>query len=332
MSRPDTFQRLNEEFYASTPSTYFRDRLKFLAIRAVRPDVVEAAIGEGVQWGPLRLVHDDADPAPDAAALEEAAQTRFIVIESQVLLHHVSESLLRMYIGHAGRPACPWLEMASLKDPGEFPKLVGDLAQPTWPQEWLDSVGDVFLGGVPADPPDEWLQARTNAVRLLRYLAARFNADSQLYNAAKHGMTSIGGTGSVHVIPDGGGEAVTAANGVNIVFLEREGRRKTGYTWFHKSQWLSPEKSVWLTQLALIQMDALWTMARWHYLDQPPPDRLQVLGGEALEALKTFNLGGPLQSFRREVATETAVPRPQTSEGFKSASRRHARAQDEGSG
>lgn len=232
MSEPDNFQRLNEEFYASTPSTYFRDRLKLLALRAAKPDAVEEAIGDGIAWGQLRIEHEDADAAPDAAVLEEAAHTRFVVTESQVLLHHAAEALLRMFLAHEGRPDCPWLEMASLLDFSRFRDEVGELAKSSWPADRETAVEWVFLGGVALDPPPVWIEHRAAAIRLVRLLAQRVNSDKNLYNAAKHGLTAIGGTGSVVFIPEEPGQpspltaagfdgealerAVLGADGVNV--------------------------------------------------------------------------------------------------------------------
>jgi len=90
-----------------------------------------------------------------------------------------------------------------------------------------------------------------------------------------------------------------------IAFLEREGRRKTGYTWYHKTQWVNPEKAAWLTHLTIIQMDALWTIARCHYLGGPPPDAVELVSNQALDAFRNFTRGGGVQSFRFTVARET---------------------------
>lgn len=86
--------------------------------------------------------------------------------------------------------------------------------------------------------------------------------------------------------------------------MEREGTRKTGWTWFQATQWLSPEQAAFLTHLAIIQMDALWTVAKHRYLGEPRPERLQLVSGEALDAVRSFTRSGPLRSFRRTVATE----------------------------
>lgn len=303
------FQRLNEEFYASEPSTYFRDRLRLLVVRAARPDVITSAIREGISWGALRLGIDEDDTFNDSSM--HAADIRFVVTESQVLLHHAAEALLRMFLAHAGRPACPWLEMSALLDFREFREQLGELAEESWPTDRLEAAGDVFCGGVPTGvPPAEWLEARETAVRLVRHLARHLDTDKNLYNSAKHGLTALGGEGSLSLTTEDptqstvempSDEIVTLANGVNVVYLEREGKVKTGATWFQKTQWASPEKAAWLTHLAILQMEQLWTVARWHYLGGPRPDRLRIINAAALDVLKDFGGG---TSFRRSVATE----------------------------
>lgn len=311
------FDRLNREFYATKPSTYFRDRLTLLAFRAVKSDELAGVLGDGLAWGSLRIVPDNAEATEEEQSKLVAEQERFVVTESQILVHHAAEALLRMFLAHEGNPECPWLRMSALMNVAEFRKEAKELAKSAWPREREAAAGWVFLGGVPSDPSAEWIEHRDASVRLLRILAQRVNGDKNLYNSAKHGLTALGGVGSLHFIPAEPGaptpdftaglitrEALLGVEGVNVTYLEREGSQKTGFTWFHKTQWINPEKAAWLTHLAVIQMEALWAVAKWHYLDEPPQG-VQVVASEALDALKDFPRGGAVQSFRRSVATET---------------------------
>jgi hypothetical protein len=105
------FDRQNELFYSQQPTSYFRDRLTLLGLRAARSDELADVIGDGFVWGKLHIGGgDDEDLSEDE---EETRLTRFVITESQVLLHHTSETLIRMFLAHAGRPQCPWLEMAA---------------------------------------------------------------------------------------------------------------------------------------------------------------------------------------------------------------------------
>ena len=63
---------------------------------------------------------------------------------------------------------------------------------------------------------------------------------------------------SAQIINERGG---VAADGINAVYLEREGKAKTGYTWHHVTHWFSPEEAALLTHVSLVLMDALWAVA-----------------------------------------------------------------------
>ncbi len=333
MQEDQRFHELNEEFYSGhTPSTYFRDRLTLLALRAAKPEALTDAAGDGILWGQLWFAGDDEANADMPEGYEDAARTRFIATESQVLFHHTVEALLRMLLAHEGSPECPWLRIAAQKDPGAFRVAVAELAESSWPQERTARVAEVLMGGVPKEPTPEWIEHRDNAIRLIRMLAARLNDQSTLYNAAKHGLTMIGGTASIHFVPAAQSpdepefdpaapsakvineRGVVGANGINAVYLEREGKAKTGYTWHHVTRWFSPEEAAPLTHVSLILMDALWTVAKVRYLDHAPPAQVQWINGEVFEALRKIERGGPIQTWRRQVATET-VRRPRANEG-----------------
>lgn len=333
MQAERSFHPLNEEFYSgNTPSTYFRDRLTLLALRAAKPDALAVAAEDGILWGQLWIASDDELDADMPEGYEDAAHTRFVATESQVLFHHTVEALLRMLLAHEGWPECPWLRIAAQKDHGAFREAVTELAQSSWPEERTARVAEVFMGGVPEKPTPEWIEHRDNAIRLIRILAARLNDQSPLYNAAKHGLTMIGGTASIHFVPAShdpderefdpaapsaqiiNDRGVVGANGINAVYLEREGKAKTGYTWYHVTRWFTPEEAALLTHVALILMDALWSVAKVRYLDHTPPERMRWINGDVFDALGRIKRGGPIQMWRRQVATEM-INRPPAEEG-----------------
>lgn len=324
------FHALNEEFYSgNAPSTYFRDRLTMLALRAAKPDALAEAAGDGILWGQLWIAKDDAANAEMPEAYEEAAHTRFVAIESQVLFHHTVEALLRMLLAHEGWPECPWVRIAGQKDPSVFRDAVAKLANSPWPEERNTHVAEVFMGGVPSEPTQEWIEHRDDAIRLIRILASRLNDQSTLYNAAKHGLTMIGSVTSLHFVPNSqhpgeldfdpaapsaqviNDRGVLGASGISAVYLEREGKAKTDYTWYHVTRWFSPEEAALLTHSALLLMDALWAVAKTRYLDHPPPKQIRWINGDLFEALDNIKRGGgPIHTWRRQVATEK-VRRPQ---------------------
>ena len=44
-----------------------------------------------------------------------------------MLLHHVAETLLRLYIAHESDPECPWIAIASERNFGRFKGKVSEL-------------------------------------------------------------------------------------------------------------------------------------------------------------------------------------------------------------
>jgi hypothetical protein len=296
------FDRQNQLFYSQEPTSYFRDRLTLLGLRAARSDALAEVVGDGFVWGQLKIGGGESQEL--SSEEEEARLTRFVITESQVLLHHVSETLIRMFLAHAGRPQCPWLEMAALMDFKTFRAQVAELSAPLWPQGLRDDVADVFLGGTSTtEPTPGWDDAVDACVRLLRMLARHLNADSNLYNAAKHGMTLVPGEGYMGVF-DEDGSAVTGSDGTQVVYLERDRVNRGEFKWFQTTRWLNPQQAVWVTTMAISQIEALWTVARWHYLDEPY-EGLNLVTAEALDsAVHGFPKPGAITQFRQVIGVE----------------------------
>lgn len=319
---PDAeFRELNEEFYQARPGRYFSERLQLLALRAAKSAELAEVMGSDVTWGPLRL---NAEASTSEGTADDHDPQSFVVTESHILLHHAAETLLRLFLAHEENQACPWLETSGLLNFNRFRKKVDALAKSTWTEERVAAVAWVFLGGQPTNPSAEWEEHRDAAVRLLRTLARTVRDGKNLYNSAKHGLTALGSHGALHVLPefpDGLPDLSTAAveesavlgvDGVNVSYLEREGDPEAGYSWFHKTEWVSPERAAWLTHLAIIQMDALWTVARWHYLGERPPAQLSLVSTQALDALKGFSYGGDIRSWRVRIATQPGSEQPKS--------------------
>ncbi len=75
-------------------------------LRASRAADLDALLVEGVQFDGLRA-HIDVSAA---IKYDEQAHQAFISAEAEVLLHHASEALLRLYFAHADNAPCSWLE------------------------------------------------------------------------------------------------------------------------------------------------------------------------------------------------------------------------------
>lgn len=291
---------MNRSFYGAEPTAYFRDRLTMLGLRAAKGSELAELVAGGVEWGQLRISR----VGPELSDEEGQARTdRFVITESQLLLHHVSESLIRMFLAHSGGPECPWMELSALRLPGVFPAKVKALAANVWPREIEEDVAIVFMRGIPQDPDDEWNESRDAGVRLVRLLARRLLEDGDLYNSAKHGMTVIPGHGSFNLLTEEG-EPVMGSNGTQIMYLVREKVSKTEVDWHEKTQWLNPEEAAWLTEMAICQLEALWEVARWRYLDEPL-DGMRLVSNEAIDtAITKFPKPGPVLNFKRRLFRE----------------------------
>jgi hypothetical protein len=274
----DMDARLNRSFYDQDPTTYFRNRSSLLALRAVKGEELAGLLG--FQWGNLYVGAEAVDRTPEE---EEDLTTRFVVAESQVLLHHAAEAAVRLFLAHAANPACPWLEMAALLNFTEFRNHLDQLAAPVVPDSLRDGAAWVFLGRSPGNVDDQALEALEPSIRLIRALARRLHEDKTLYNAAKHGMTMVPGVGSFSIKTEDG-QPVIAEDGTQVMYLERQTASPTEWSWHQTTRWVSPQAALMLTELALVLMDGIWSGARSRYL-QEPHKGLKLVTAEGVDAV-----------------------------------------------
>lgn len=107
---------LNRAFYATQPFNYLAQRVvgllamkeSGLEVLGLLPEEFEIA---GCAFSRRNLAEDAKD-----------AQWRFVTADSEVVLHHASETLLRLYLAHVSQPPAPWLVLARARDPRQFRK------------------------------------------------------------------------------------------------------------------------------------------------------------------------------------------------------------------
>ncbi len=75
----------------------------------------------------------------------QLARERYVRTECILVLHHVCETLLRLYFAHTEQPDCPWLGMAASVSFAEFKKKVSAGRDNGFDH---DAVALVFLGGI----------------------------------------------------------------------------------------------------------------------------------------------------------------------------------------
>jgi hypothetical protein len=268
----DVNARLNGSFYDQDPTAYFRNRASLLALRAVKGE--ELADLLGFAWGNLVIGVEGVERTPEE---EDDITTRFVVAESQVLLHHASEAAIRMFLAHAANPECPWLEMAALLNFNEFRDSLDELAAKVAPDWVRDGAGWALLGRAPGDVDDGARAALDPSIRLLQALARRLHEDKNLYNAAKHGMALLPGVGSFSIQTEDG-DPVLGTDGTQVMYLERETASPTEWHWRQTTRWVSPQAALALTHMALALMDGMWTVAKARYLGEPLVVRLVPAG------------------------------------------------------
>lgn len=177
---------INAEFYRSDPAAHFGQRLSRLLNEPGTEDVDMELIGEVAKrlGRPVEHIRNQGQESP-----------WFLAVELELLLHHLAETLLRLYFGHLDQPPCPWLAISSLRTPGQFKKLVETVKNQT-DEELTPSVERIFfnnwIGLVPEDEGSLGGDIQGQSVRIatafLREAAKRHLADAGFYNAAKHGF------------------------------------------------------------------------------------------------------------------------------------------------
>lgn len=257
---PVDWDRLNEEFYSGDPAGYFRIRLNLLLLAAGAPDEVARLLEAGVHYDGMVTME-----------LGRSSQERddllvaYLVTESQALLHHVSEALLRLFLAHARPRPNPWLSVSSMRDFAKFKEKVASVAAYTWPEDLTAALPRVFMGDMPSDSTESREEGVAAITRLIRHLAGGLLQDSNLYNSVKHGMAVIASEDVYVTLATGAGEPIIGSHGPSVGFLESE---VTGdeRTWKITRRWVSIRRALWVSQLALMEIDALWAIARVRYL------------------------------------------------------------------
>ena len=257
----ESWSALNDEFYAGDPAGYFRLRLNMLLLAAGAPDAVNELLEAGVRYEGLVT-------ARLGRSSEERGdlQTAYLITESQALLHHVSEALVRLFLAHVGHPACPWLEVASLRSFSKFKKQAEVLTGFSWPEELEQAVPSLFLGAQGSHESNDQADAVEAITRLIRHLAKGLLDDSNLYNAVKHGVAVIASAEAHFSVATDEGQPILGSHGTSVGFLESKDADRQR-TWSVTRRWVSIRRALWMSQLALIELDALWAVARARYTD-----------------------------------------------------------------
>lgn len=266
---PEQFAGLNEAFYATRPWEYFRHREQMLILAAGASDGLLKIAEAGVKVGRLQYELKLTD---EERSLDAENRARFVIAESEVLLHHVSETLLRLYLAHEPLPECPWLDVARVRAPAKFKRQVEERFLGTLGRdERRRRVALVFFGGrdpagvSPQPSQSDWDDGADNIEAFLCYFAQHF-LEADVYNSLKHGLAVRPGDAKVQL---GDGELLKA-EGPSIEYLsirESEGGQRR---WCRSTTWIDVDRSISLVFLATRLIESLWGIARARYTGELP--------------------------------------------------------------
>lgn len=265
----ENYQPLNEEFYEGDPADYFLRRLQGLLILKGKPDALRELMLEGIDAGGVRLQLTPGQ-GPGAKSEEDDAEgrDRFVTADAWLLLHHASETLLRLYLAHAKDVPCPALEVARERRAGAFKRQIRDrfIRAQRSPGHCAEN-GQVFYGSPTAEglseADDESRDALlSNVEGLLRMFASVF-LDAEAYNAIKHSMAIRTGNSRLNVKVADMDLGTTEGPHIEYVGVRETPER---FVWAHKTIWLDFDLIVAKVYTAHRMILALWLMARHRYL------------------------------------------------------------------
>lgn len=304
---PENFPELNAAFYGMSPHGYLRMRLRSLYLWQGNPDGMFQLMRDGVKFDEMAISTPDENPDDD----DEDERRRFTAIELEVLLHHVSETLLRLYIVHAQLPVCPWLEVSRERDFRKFKKQVEELQQRLRNGEEVKRIHQVFHinddRSAIKPTPDKviWDASAKNIGRYLDFYASCF-LDSSSYNAAKHGLALTAGDHGVHLGVGSDKEPFLSREGQAIEYLsikQDEDRAR----WARNLKWVRPKQAIPMIYVGCNLIEAIWNIGSGRYgikeleelklFDRPAFDDVMKRGGYEGKGLEGIEMMGLSQTL-----------------------------------
>lgn len=259
---------LNDRFYRSKPHQYFSYRLHLLMLAGDPSVDLHEFIRKGITVDGFTAGPTDAPEDPESAEHRQ----RYVLADAAALLHHVSETLLRLYLAHEHLPPCPWLEIARERHFASFKRRVRArfVEAPEDDAANRDALAQVFHGTTdrtkltPQPPADLWAASLENIEQWLRFYAHEFLENASLYNSVKHGLAVQPGESAMKL----GDGSVISAEGPAIDYLEereRDGRRE----WVTTTHWLNVGHLLAASFVGIRLIYGIWAVARTRYTGAP---------------------------------------------------------------
>jgi hypothetical protein len=292
---PEQFPGLNGTFYATRPWQYFRHRHRYLLLAAGAPEKLLAIARDGVEIGRLAFrLSDD----PDEAVEDEEDRKRYLLAETEALMHHVSETLLRLYLAHESLPECPWLEMARVRSAGEFKQRVEKRFTRSDADANRSALARVFFGAdqrekiTPTPDADGWERGITNVEFFLRHYARHF-LDADVYNALKHGLAIRAGESGMQ-LDDG---ELIQVEGTALEFLSLRRDQGGHQRWNMTTRWIEIERALSFVYVATALIESMWDIGRARYLGELPKSINAWLKPEYEQVANRLESGEPAGVF-----------------------------------
>jgi hypothetical protein len=293
------FDEINAGFYVAEPADYFRLRIEMLLLTMARRTDVAALLAEGVEWHNVSLTpksHKSEELGDEEVARRMEAVG---IADAEVIYHHVVECLLRLTLAHLRLPACPQLEMARLRGPGEFKRRVTSGLLEREAASLADDLWPVFYGGDdliaclnPTPAQGEIAGAKIGVARWMQRFALTWLERAPIYNAAKHGFAISAGDGAVSLAAVGPSTIALSREGPVISYLGEQ-RVDDGRRWAHFMSFTEPDASLGAAHLACDLVDQLWSIAHHRYVGTPRRTTIHLFRDDldAFDAERAKKLG-----------------------------------------
>lgn len=262
-------RELNHDFYSREPSAYFLFRLRNLVLSAGRGLELEQLVAGGVEVGVFHLAEDDAESPSSLDEEQVEDQHAFVTLETEVLLHHVSETLLRLYLAHEQSSPCPWISISRERSPQRFKEKVESLPERLDTAEGQEQMCLTFFGaadrstfGDEAPTEEVWAELLDSSRSWLSWFA-RYFLDSDVYNAAKHGLGVYPQRIALKVEIDG--QPLLDGSGPCLEYLHSVTDEDNNRQWRRATKWVHWDRLFGAIHIACQLIDRLWTVARVHY-------------------------------------------------------------------
>ena len=301
------FPELNAFFYSADPSEFIKLRSQVLSMMAIDDAFLAPAFAVDREIGSMRFSGGGVPPVD--------ARMRYMRTEAVNIVHHASETLLRLYFAHIDHPECPWLGMSAPVPFWDFKERVSKALDDGFD---ADHIARLFLGGASpsdagVDVTEEEFDASIEAYRfLLGVCGDRFVGDAFLYNAVKHGLTAIDLDDEEARMEwvSHEGERVPMHKGPAHIYLHEKltpNAKPDEGTWFMSVEDPNIDRDLAVTSMIAYAMDSLWSVARRDHLGAEGQIFCMKVGSIEM------SIYGPIQraaNIMQRMASELAKVKP----------------------